>query len=57
MRQLEGYSSITPIAIDDTRDLRKQVDQLSPGDIALFGTDLSQPNLGQSSHILHRAQH
>lgn len=39
MRQLEGYLSITPIAIDDTSDLRKQVDQLSPGDIALFGTD------------------
>ena len=39
MRQLEGYSSITPIAIDDTSDLRKQVDQLYPGDIALFGTD------------------
>ena len=39
MRQLEGYSSITPIAIDDTSDLREQVDQLSPGDIALFGTD------------------
>ena len=96
MRQLERYSSITPIAIDDTSDLREQVDQLSPGDIALFGTDrlgvpleylyialnprddyaegrrnsinevgfyhtarayLSQPNLGQSSHILHHAQH
>lgn len=39
MRQLEGYSSITPIAIDDTSDLREQVAQLSPGDIALFGTD------------------
>ena len=39
MRQLEGYLSITPIAIDDTRDLREQVDQLFPGDIALFGTD------------------
>ena len=39
MRQLEGYLSITPIAIDDTRDLREQVDQLYPGDIALFGTD------------------
>lgn len=39
MRQLEGYLSITPIAIDDTSDLREQVDQLSPGDIALFGTD------------------
>ncbi len=39
MRQLEGYLSITPIAIDDTSDLRKQVDQLYPGDIALFGTD------------------
>lgn len=39
MRQLERYSSITPIAIDDTSDLREQVDQLSPGDIALFGTD------------------
>lgn len=39
MRQLEGYSSITPIAIDDTSDLREQVDQLYPGDIALFGTD------------------
>jgi len=39
MRQLEGYLSITPIAIDDTRDLREQVDQLCPGDIALFGTD------------------
>lgn len=39
MRQLEGYLSITPIAIDDTSDLRKQVDQLSPGDIALFDTD------------------
>ena len=39
MRQLEGFLSITPIAIDDTRDLREQVDQLYPGDIALFGTD------------------
>lgn len=39
MRQLERYSSITPIAIDDTSDLWEQVDQLSPGDIALFGTD------------------
>ena len=39
MRQLEGYLSITPIAIDDTSDLREQVDQLYPGDIALFGTD------------------
>lgn len=39
MRQLEGFLSITPIAIDDTRDLREQVDQLFPGDIALFGTD------------------
>lgn len=39
MRQLERYLSITPIAIDDTRDLREQVDQLYPGDIALFGTD------------------
>ena len=39
MRQLEGYLSITPIAIDDTSDLREQVDQLSPGNIALFGTD------------------
>lgn len=39
MRQLERYLSITPIAIDDTIDLRKQVDQLYPGDIALFGTD------------------
>ena len=39
MRQLEGYSSITPIAIDDTSDLREQVAQLSPGDIALFSTD------------------
>lgn len=39
MRQLERYLSITPIAIDDTRDLRKQVDQLYPGDIALFGAD------------------
>lgn len=39
MRQLEGFLSITPIAIDDTRDLRKQVDQLYPGDIALFDTD------------------
>ena len=100
MRQLEGFLSITPIAIDDTRDLREQVDQLYPGDIALFGTDqlgvpldylyigldprddysegrrnsinevgfydatsycsgvpLANPNLGQSSHILHRAQH
>ena len=41
MRQLEGYLSITPIAIDDTRNLRKQVDQLFPGDIALFDTDRS----------------
>lgn len=39
MHQLERYLSITPIAIDDTSDLREQVDQLSPGDIALFGTD------------------
>jgi hypothetical protein len=39
MRQLEGYLSITPIAIDDTSDLRGQVDQLSPGNIALFSTD------------------
>ena len=39
MRQLEGFLSITPIAIDDTRDLREQVDQLYPGDIALFGPD------------------
>ena len=39
MRQLEGYLSITPIAIDDMSDLREQVDQLSPGNIALFGTD------------------
>ena len=39
MRQLEGYSAITPIAIDDTSDLREQVAQLSPGDIALFSTD------------------
>lgn len=39
MRQLEGFLSITPIAIDDTSDLREQVDQLYPGDIALFGTD------------------
>ena len=39
MRQLERYLSITPIAIDDTRDLREQVDQLYPGDIALFDTD------------------
>lgn len=39
MRQLEGYLSITPIAIDDTSDLQGQVDQLSPGNIALFSTD------------------
>lgn len=51
MRQLERYSSITPIAIDDTSDLREQVDQLSPGDIALFGTD----RLGVSLEYLYIA--
>lgn len=39
MRQFEGCIRITPIAIGDVVNLRKQITRLSIGDIALFGTD------------------